>query len=441
MKQRVPFRIVIGLVGVLWSCIAQADSYQWLCPKCGKTWWTASPLDNHCPFSCPPRTYGKNIGQRSDSSGGGGAGGTASADSDVNWWKTRREIQQGYDQRRKNFTDFMTGLADRRRANRDELLARARNSNFDLGAALTAAYPSLPPAVQGNLQNERIRKVLSPQVLIEQLADKQEETYQAIISMINALQGPDAERELSRFWRDRASLIIRSTSSLDDKLEVNKMLYVAHIAVKAFDPQFKQHEDEMQELARRKLRGLGLNPEPFDPQKHLTPAQQQLRASVLARGQQQNQNVHVGNAAGNGVHQPACSSGAVSPQGPGLICPTQLCGGGAQSEIVTRESIDRHLASVRPMMDELAGMMTPATLSKVQNAVNLTLSSYIGRQQGHLVTQAEIDAFWNDQGWMTGSRQDVLCAAYYAVCVMTLVDPETNMKLQNKLRQASNHLN
>ena len=445
MKTRTLWRFVAcATIALLADCV-RADSYKWLCPKCGGTWWTGSPLDNSCP-RCPSRTYGKEIEHTSDAASSIST--PAPSSSGPNTWQMLREMRKGSDERRKNFTDFMAGLAEKRMANREELMRRARSSNFNLAAALASVYQSLPPAVQANLQDERSRKLLEPQMLMQQLADKQEETYEAIINMVKALQGPSAGQALAGYWNQRAAMVARMTSSLEDKLENSKMLYVEWIAVRPFDSQYQSHSDAIQGLFQQKMRSMGMNPDRgrFDPQKHLTPAQQQLRAEVLARGGMQVRNAapQPNLAQWNGSNpfaSPPVGGGQQQPQA-GLVLPTQQASIGRQGAataggMVTQAMIESHLAERKATIDGLIALMTPEALQNAGNAANQTLNSFIGRQAGSLVSQAEVDAFWSNQMWNTGNRQDVLVMAYYAVCVMSFVDPKTDAKLDKKIREVN----
>lgn len=428
-------RIAVGAICAAWCGLASADSYKWLCSRCGGTWWTSSPLDNHCP-KCPSRTYGKQVDHKSEASS---SLSPTPLSSDVDVWKSRREIQKGFHERQENFNNFMMDWANKRNANRNALMQRAMSSTFNLPAALAANYASFPPAVQAQIDDLKARNFLSPQAMTEQLADKQEETYEAVVKMVEALQGPNAEQALAGYWNTAAQHVIGATGTLEDKLEGNKWTYVGVLAVKPFDPQFQQHQAQLTEIFKQKLRGMGMDPDrgPFDPQKHLTPAQQRLRAEVLARGGYQAQPVQVPPPPARGM--PAA---AANQQASGLLRPMQLFGGNAMQSgaVVTRESLEKHRAEQKQTIDELSSLMTPETLQRAKAAADQTLNSFIGRPSNNLATRAEIDAFWNDPGWGTSNKQDFLCVTYYAVCVMSLLDPDTNAKIEQKVKAASKRL-
>ena len=428
MKRTDLWRIAACAAVVAWLGGARADSYKWLCSRCGGTWWTGSPLDNSCP-RCPSRTYGKQVEHKSDATSSLSSPSWSSSGPSTG--QMLREMRKSANERRQNFSNFMNGLAEKRMARRNELMQRAGSSNFNLGTALASDYPSLPPAVQAGFQDERARKLLEPQVLMEQLADKQEATYTSILKMIGDLQGPNAEQALASFWNGYAHFVRSMGPSLEDRLEGSKWLYVGFFAVRPFDAQYKSHADAIQEILRQKVRGMGMNPDrgPFDPQKHLTPAQQRLRAEILGRGGMNPQNTAP-------QRQAPWAGGA--RQQPGLVLPTQMSGGAAgmaAGEVVTEAAIERHLAGRKETIDRLIAAMAPETFQNARNAALQTLTSFIGRQSGTLVSQAEIDSFWSNQMWRTGNRQDLLAMAYYAVCVMSFVDPAADAKLGQKARE------
>ena len=284
----------------MWGLCAWGDTYRRLCPQCGKTWWTDSPLDNFCG-QC--RKTAKEIDHKFESTG--------TSDVRDKIWQSRRDIQKGYHERQRNFSDFMAGLAEKRAQTMRNLTAEqqklASGSDFSLEAALSANLNKFPLAVQKNFLDYQRRNFFCSDAVLK-LGGRQEETYNEIVRYVRLLESPSAQSAIDNFWANYANRVTRMGQAIgmgafhaDIGAEVMVYTYVAAIVMRAYDPQFALHSDRIAQIERQ-FRGNRFNPN------NLPPDARRLREQVLGRfgGAQNNNNQFFANndgRVGNGNFQ------------------------------------------------------------------------------------------------------------------------------------------
>ena len=96
------FVIAMCAMSSMWSLCSLGDTYRRLCPQCGKTWWTDSPLDNFCG-QC--RRSAKEIDHKFDT------GTSATSTSDI-YWQGLRNMQKNRLDRNRKFNQAMGDRLD-----------------------------------------------------------------------------------------------------------------------------------------------------------------------------------------------------------------------------------------------------------------------------------------------------------------------------------------
>ena len=283
-------RVILIIFGGLLPFFALADSYKWICPKCGKTWWTASVMDNLCP-KCS--WYGNQTEHKFESSASSSAfSGDTSIEAQIRW-NGRHAANEIADRHRKNMRDFTQGLIDNQIAQNNLQAQYCAENDFDFVAALKANFSSFPQGVRERIKDLKNRGFLSPKCM-RQLGNRQKDTYDYMVYMIKVLQSEGRERALDEFWRKYAQSVSVVRPSLqggmEDSFKNNMYMYVATLAVRPFDRDFERHNKEILDIFAQAIRSVGLNPTPYAPpaampvQQQRQPFMQNERGSALQYG-------------------------------------------------------------------------------------------------------------------------------------------------------------
>lgn len=127
---QVPMIVVSAIITMLSLC-ALGDTYRRMCPQCGKTWWTDSPLDNFCG-QC--RRSAKEIDHKFDN------GTSATSTSDI-YWQGRRNMQKARLDRNRKFHQQMGNMLDQHFArNLESLKMQADEIARTQGADVARAF-------------------------------------------------------------------------------------------------------------------------------------------------------------------------------------------------------------------------------------------------------------------------------------------------------------
>ena len=410
---------VISL-GVISTALA-GDTYEYYCDQCGKKYWSNRPTETYCPnVSC--RGHVKRMDKP------GGSSNAVSNDK----WKMRMDVNRTAEEKRREFRNVMSGMADnarRQNAQRAEIANQYAQANFDLHVALTENFYSFPTSVQALIQDFRSRDIFNQPQVMQRLGSRAQATYEDIVRMVNVLQSPSAPQELENFWNRYSQIssrliAINRMGSHDANLECEMIQYcfVANLAVKAFDPMFDAHMDAINQMGREYL-GPGFNPD------NLPEGARRLRESFLGRANN-NQSMQT---------QPISSRQPNSMYG---MTPSQQVGAtpqfAQQQIVVTQDFLAAHLINNQPILERIAAKMTQET----QMGAQMLTQDFYMQFQNRTVDdiRAEFGKNWINTFWTNLERQQdeqmKLCSLFMAFTVMSIIDPNFESNLTSRGKQA-----